>query len=257
VGHNLAAAVALLATEHLVDTVTARQWSATAPKGSVLSQYPLPGTRLLAHKTVSLTVSRGPAPVAVPSLATLDLAQARAFLEATGLRLGLVTRQTSMTVPPGIVISWSGAGLELLPGSAVNVVVSVGKPMATVPAAADGMGFTQLRAELLALGFPVSAERYYSNTVPAGTVISTAPAPGTTQVVGTAVTVNVSLGPHLVTIPSSVVGVSDGQAAKVLASIGLYVYRVIGSPLEPVQSTQPAVGTAVLYGSSIVLVTSG
>jgi serine/threonine-protein kinase len=129
--------------------------------------------------------------------------------------------------------------------------------MATIPAAADGMTYTQLGADLAALGFTVTEDRYYSNTVSAGVVISTSPAPGTTHVVGTGVTVNVSLGPHLVTIPSSVVGLSAFQAAKDLEALGLYVYREVGSPLAPVQGTEPAVGTAVLYGSSVVLVTSG
>jgi serine/threonine-protein kinase len=256
-GDKLVTAEALLAREHLSATVTAREWSGTAAAETIISQYPLPGTRLLAHKVVSLTVSRGPEPVAVPSLATLDLAQARAFLAATGLRLGQVARHTSMTVPTGIVISWTSKGRKLPPGSAVAVVVSAGKPMATIPASADGMTYSQLDADLAALGFIVTEDRYYSTTVSAGVVISTDPVPGTTHVVGTGVTVNVSLGPHLVTIPTSVVGVSAVQAAKDLEALGLYVYRVAGSPLGTVQSTEPAVGTAVLYGSSVVLVTSG
>jgi serine/threonine-protein kinase len=256
-GDTVPAAVAAVAHDHLALAVGARQWSATVAKGAVISQYPVPGTRLLAHKVVAVTVSRGPQPVAVPSLATLDMAQARAFLEATGLHLGKVTRHTSMTIPSGIVISWSDHGHRLLPGSAVNIVVSAGKPMATIPASADGMTFSRLDAELVALRFPVTEYRYYSNTVPAGEVISTDPTSGSTEVVGTPVAVNVSLGPHLVTIPSSLVGLSDGEAAKVLARIGLYVSRVAGSPLEPVQGTEPAVGTQVLYGSSIVIVTSG
>jgi serine/threonine protein kinase len=256
-GDKLVTAEALLAREHLLATVTARDWSSTAPAGTVTSQYPLSGARLLAHKVVSLTVSRGPEPVAVPSLATLDLAQARSFLAATGLRLGQVARRTSMTVPTGIVISWTSKGRKLPPGSAVAVVISAGKPMATIPASADGMTYTQLDADLVALGFIVTEDRYYSTTVSAGVVISTDPVPGTTHVVGTGVTVNVSLGPHLVTIPTSVVGLSAVQAAKDLEALGLYVYRVAGSPLGTVQSTEPAAGTAVLYGSSVVLVTSG
>jgi serine/threonine-protein kinase len=95
----------------------------------------------------------------------------------------------------------------------------------------------------------------YSNTVPAGDVISTEPVPGASEVVGTAVTVTVSLGPHLVTIPASVVGLSARDAATLLGRIGLNVYETLGSPLEPVSGTQPAVGTAVLYGKSVVLVT--
>lgn len=162
-----------------------------------------------------------------------------------------------MSVPFGVVISWSAEGHRLLPGSAVNVVVSAGKPEAVVPATADGSSFARLAPELVARGFRVSEEQYYSNSVPAGAVVSTNPPPGTEQVVGTTVTVAVSLGPHLVVIPASVVGLSVDQATKLLSGLGIYVDGVVHSPLAPVQATEPAVGTSVLYGSSIVLVTSG
>ena len=256
-GDNVATARALLATEHLTVGVAARQWSSTAAKGTIISQYPSAGTKLLAKQKVSVTVSLGPEPVAVPSLSTLDLAQARAFLKSVGLRLGHVTRHTSMSVPAGIIISWSGRGSRLLPGGTVDVVVSAGKPMAVIPPSADGMTFTALDGDLVALGFEVRQSRYYSDTVAAGMVISTSPAPGTRHVVGSTVMVNVSLGPHLVTIPSSIVGKTADEAAKVLSGLGLGVYRVIGSPLALVTGTQPAVGTAVRYGLSIVLVTNG
>ena len=45
------------------------------------------------------------------------------------------------------------------------------------------------------------------------------------------------------------------EAAKLLEGIGLNVYETQGSPLDPVSGTRPAVGTAVLYGKSVVLVT--
>jgi beta-lactam-binding protein with PASTA domain len=48
---------------------------------------------------------------------------------------------------------------------------------------------------------------------------------------------------------------SVDQAVKVLSRLGLYVYEVQGSPLSAVTGSQPAVGTAVLYGKSVVLVT--
>jgi len=255
-GERVAPASESLAKEHLLLSVTSRVWSATTDQGAITSQYPVPGSRLLAQKAVDVTVSLGPEPVAVPSLVTLDVAQARAFLTAAGLRLGTLARQTSMTVPAGLIISWSHRGQRLLPGRAVNVVVSAGKPVATVPSAAVGMPFSQLAAELHTLGLVAQPERFYNDNVRPGLVISTNPPPGSQEVVGTVVVVNVSLGQHLVTIPPSIVGFSVEQAAKALSELGLYVSRVSGSPLAPVASTEPGVGTAVLYGSSIVLVTS-
>ena len=95
----------------------------------------------------------------------------------------------------------------------------------------------------------------YSNDVVSGGVLSVSPPPGSRQVVGSTVTVTVSLGPHMVTIPGSIVGLSVDQAVKVLSRLGLFVYEVQGSPLSRVTGSQPAVGTPVLYGKSVVLVT--
>jgi eukaryotic-like serine/threonine-protein kinase len=141
------------------------------------------------------------------------------------------------------------------PGTAIKLVVSTGKPMALVPAFGSSTTYGEMVADLKRLGFHTSELTSYSNTVPAGAVLATDPPTGAREVVGTTVTVTASLGPHLVTIPASVVGLSPDQAARLLERIGLYVYETEGSLFEPVSGTQPAVGTAVLYGKSVVLIT--
>src|ERR1019366_5769560 len=168
---------------------------------------------------------------------------------------GKVPRRTSMTVPAGIVISWSPRGGRVRPGTAVRLVVSKGRPMAVVPAAGPGASYTALEAALAAAGFKVVELTSYSNSVPSGEVLSESPLPGDREVVGSTVVVTVSRGPHMVTIPARIVGLSVDRAVKVLSGLGLYVYEVQGSPLSPVTGSQPAVGSAVLYGKSVVLVT--
>jgi serine/threonine-protein kinase len=254
VGDTVAGARTVLIAEHLGLSVAASQWDKAA-KGSVISQSPAPNTKLLAKGIVAVTISLGPEPVAVPNLATLNLAQASTALRSTGLRRGAVHDTTSMTVPAGAVISWTPHGKRVAPGTAVRLVVSTGKPMAVVPALGSATTYDQMVADLKRLHFKSSELTSYSNTVPAGDVITTDPSPGAREVVGTTVSITASLGPHLVTIPASVVGLLPGEAAKVLEGIGLNVYETQGSPLDPVSATQPAVGTAVLYGKSVVLVT--
>jgi serine/threonine-protein kinase len=253
-GDALGDARAVLAADHLLLAVVGTQWD-TAAKGSVITQYPLAGTSLRAHSTVGVTVSLGPEPVAVPDLSTLDLAQAISELRSDRLRLGRVARRTSMTVPDGSVISWSPRGRRVLPGTAVQLVVSEGRPMAVVPPVASGTSFAALGAALRAAGFKVADLTVYNDDVPAGEVVSVSPSAGTREVVGSTVTVTVSIGPHTVTVPAGIVGLSVDQAVKVLSRLGLYVYEVQGSPLSPVTGSQPAVGTAVLFGKSVVLVT--
>jgi serine/threonine-protein kinase len=254
VGDTVPGARTVLVAERLGLSVTANQWDKAA-KGSVIFQYPAPNAKLSANGVVAVTVSLGPEPVRVPDLATLDVAQAATALRSAGLRTGTVQHRTSMTVLAGVVISWAPQGKSVPPGTVVKLVVSTGKPMAVVPAFTSSTTFDQMVADLTKLHFHSTEVTTYSNTVPAGDVISTEPVPGASEVVGTAVTVTVSLGPHLVTIPASVVGLSARDAATLLGRIGLNVYETLGSPLEPVSGTQPAVGTAVLYGKSVVLVT--
>ncbi len=246
-------AASALGTRHLELVVSGHDWSATTPSGRVLSQFPGRGSRLHAKQVVTVVLSRGPEPVAVPSLATLDLAQARSALVGQRLVLGTVAHVHSMTVPAGSVISWSATGRKVLPGTAVNVVLSAGKPRATVPSSAVGSSYSALASQLAALHLGVHELEQYDSSVAAGLVLSTSPAPGTSQVVGTVVTVDVSLGPHLVTIPSAIVGMSQGAATQYLLKIGLYVSGVQGSPLAAVSGSVPAVGQQVLYGRSIEL----
>jgi serine/threonine-protein kinase len=250
------AARSQLDKDHLSVAVVSHLWSSELNKGRVISQYPVPGTRLHAKQVVGVTLSLGPEPVAVPPLATLTLSQARSELLAAQLRLGKVSSRSSLTVPKGIVISWSDKGSRLLPGSVVNVVVSTGLPVVVVPSGAVGMTYTELRSELLDLRLAVHEVEYWNNSVPVGGVLATGPAPGASVVIGTVVTVDVSAGPHLVTIPSAVVGMSLGQAEALLKREGLGVDAVEGDPQAAVTGTMPAIGTQVLFGRSITLVTN-
>jgi beta-lactam-binding protein with PASTA domain len=76
----------------------------TAHRGTVIWQDPAPGTVLPAGRTVLLTTSAGPAPVAMPDVVGLDESQARKVIEAAGLQAG-----TGDSVPagsdPGVVVA--------------------------------------------------------------------------------------------------------------------------------------------------------
>jgi serine/threonine-protein kinase len=253
-GDTLARARAQLTADHMQLSVAAKQWSAAA-KASVIAQYPAPGTKLHAEYAVAVTLSLGPEPVAVPDLSTLDLAQAISELRSARLRLGKVTRRSSITVPDGIVISWSPQGHRVAPGTAIRLVVSKGRPMSVVPAVVPGSSYVALKAALKARRFKVVELTAYSNAVPAGEVLSMSPSPGDREVVGSTVTVTESIGPHLVKIPAGIVGLSVDSASKMLLGLGLYVWEVRGDPLSPVTGSQPAVGASVLFGRSVVLVT--
>ena len=191
-----AASAALNAAGLAVGTVT-QAYSSSVAAGLVISQTPNPGTSVVHGSAVALTVSKGPAPVTVPDVAGQTQAAASATLTAAGLSVGTVTQTYSATVPEGIVISQSPpSGSSVPPGSAVALTISMGPQPVVVP---DVVGISQAAASttitnaLLALG---AVARMYSGSAPSGEVISQNPVGGTSVLPGTAVSLDVSLGPE-------------------------------------------------------------
>jgi serine/threonine-protein kinase len=222
-------------------------------KGLISRQQPAPSTRLREGSTVSVQVSAGPPPVTVPDLSGLTADQAKQRLIGAGFAAGSVVTRSDDTVPAGVVISWTGQGGQLTKGSPVDLVVSTGKPMVTVPDV-HAETFTQARTALAGVGLSaVEADQF--NDAPAGQVVSTDPANPTVVIVGTQVTVTVSKGPDLVTVPS-VVGQGVLSATSLLDARGLNVNAVVGSPSNPVTMTSPPAGARVKRGSAVRLYTS-
>jgi beta-lactam-binding protein with PASTA domain len=73
-------------------------------------------------------VSSGPPEMQVPNLANQDEGTATATLQAAGLTVGEVVRQSSPTVPDGVVMqSEPAASQQVDQGSAVKLILSNGK----------------------------------------------------------------------------------------------------------------------------------
>ncbi len=103
-----------------------------------------------------------------------------------------MTQQTSTSVPAGSVISQNpAAGTSVAPGSAVDLVVSLGPPV-TVP---NVVGQTQSTATAVLQRFNLtvgSVTRQVTPGVAPGIVLSQNPAAGTSVAAGTAVDLVVS-----------------------------------------------------------------
>lgn len=98
------------------------------PAGTVLSQDPRSGSKIIKGQSVDLTVSAGEKKkeITVQSYSGLSIDSARSNLEANGLKLGSVTEESS-SQPKGTIISQSpAAGSTLEEGESVSVVVSSG-----------------------------------------------------------------------------------------------------------------------------------
>jgi beta-lactam-binding protein with PASTA domain/tRNA A-37 threonylcarbamoyl transferase component Bud32 len=255
-GDTRAQAVAALEARHLTLAVAGRYYDASAPAGTVTGQTPRSG-RVREHVTVAVTLSLGPQPVKVPALANLSQEEATKLLEVSGLSLGTVTKQTSISVTAGNVISASPSTGTLLPGRQVDLVVSAGLPSVVVPQlqGTQVQSYANAAAALQAAHLVPTEVLEYSNVVPAGEVVITSPGPDATVLYGSGVTVDVSKGPDLVDIPSDLPGQSVAAATAELVNDGFSVSGVTGNPSGKVRSSSPAPGSQVLYGSSVQLIT--
>ena len=188
------AQAAILAAGLTVGTV-AEEYSATVAAGVVSGQDPASGSQVLPGSAVSLVVSKGPQPVAVPNVVGMTRAAAETAIMAAGLTVGTVTEEYSATVAAGVVSGQDPAsGSQVLPGSAVSLVVSKGPQPVAAP---NVVGMTQAAAEtaIMAAGLAVGAvTEEYSNTVPAGNVISQNPNAGANVNLGTPVSLMLSRG---------------------------------------------------------------
>jgi serine/threonine-protein kinase len=110
------------------------------------------------------------------------------------------------------------------------------------------------------LGFVVVQEEATSDTVPAGSIISTDPKAGIEAPKGTQVKVVVSTGPSEVAVPS-LLGLTEEEAKAALAAAGLELGNISQgtSPTAPagkVIESSPEVGTYTASGSTVDLIVS-
>jgi beta-lactam-binding protein with PASTA domain len=235
-------------------SVSGRRYQANTVAGTVVAQTPGPGKRLREGQPVRVVLSLGPQPVPVPALAKEAVGVAEGQLKLLGLEW-TVNSATSLSVPAGDVISSSPTvGTMIVPGRTVALTVSSGKPLVAVPPLAKS-SFAAEQAALEAAGLVATETQVYSTTVPKGQVVGITPGSGTQVRVGSAISVQISKGPHLVLVPS-VATDSVGTATQVLSGDGFVISGVTGNPLNTVNGTIPQAGTTVPYGTPVQIVTS-
>jgi serine/threonine-protein kinase len=222
----------------------------------IISQIPEPGVKMKKGKTISFVVSKGPAPRSLPDLTGKAGADAKATLEGLGLVYNEAGTTYDENAPVGTVMSFTVGGQSLpvsspvLKGAQVDVIVSNGPAPRTIPRLV-GKTVDEAKAALDAIQLVANpAADQFSDTVPAGTVISIDPKAGQTIERGGTVNLTVSKGPDVVTVPN-VVGLSLADATAQLNGAGLAVGDVAGPQDGKVQASGPSAGT-VLKRNSIV-----
>ena len=245
-----AAEQAVLAAELEPVVAPVQEFSETVAPGLVLRQDPVAFDETRKGTDVELVLSKGPDRRPVPELVGSTREQAATALAAVGLRVGDVTEQFSPQAP-GTVLSVDPApGAPLPPDQPVGLVLSKGVEMLPVP---DVQGESRRAAEktVTDAGFDVSVREVFSETVPAGTVTDQSPASGSAAR-GATVSLVVSKGPELVTVPD-VVSKPRKQAEKELEALGLKVRTMAIPGPGTVRSTDPRAGAEVRKNATITL----
>jgi eukaryotic-like serine/threonine-protein kinase len=185
-GQTVASAERAIADAHLRLGPVIDQASGSVQKGLVISSNPAAGNNVAANTQVTLYVSTGAAPVAVPNVEGKQENVAQAALENDGFTVSVQTDATS-TQPSGTVVNQSPVGgTRVAPGSQVTIFVSGGT---TVPQLV-GLPVSSAVTELQNDGFKVNQ---ITAAGPAGTtpgnVWQQNPAPNTVQAAGSTVTI--------------------------------------------------------------------
>ena len=164
----------------------------------------------------------------VPNVVGLTQAAATTAITGAKLTVGTVTQQPSTTVPTGNVISQDPAsGSSVAEGSPVSLVISSG-PLVTVP---NVVGLTQAAATTAITGAKLTVgtvTQQTSTTVPAGNIVSQAPAAGTSVAPGSPVNLVTGLPPD----PSTVAPPVDTSVATTIGSSTTFLY----SGTNPIQT---------------------
>ena len=237
-GLRFSAARTVIARTGLYPEIIGEQFSERVAAGGVISQAPPAGTSEKAGSILKIVISEGPHPTAVPSLSGLSGPKASAVLLGAHL-VADFSKRYSETVASGTVVSWrSVAGKRVFYGDVVYVVVSEGPMPQTIPLDLKGgvRTWTQADAALSDLHLLPAENPRYSTTIPAGFVVTTQPAPGTTVPGHSRVLVFVSQGPPFVTVPP-LYGKSAAEAEKSLTSLG---FSALSWPLDEYGVCSPA-----------------
>lgn len=123
-----------LARAHLA--LTTRSQYSVAPRGTAIAQSPAAGAQIAEGASVTVTLSAGPPPVAVPRIVGFSSGDAQTSLGQLGLR-AKVQEVPAPGATVGTVTAQSpSAGVKLLPGSTVSVSI------AEAPQWRDVIGFS-------------------------------------------------------------------------------------------------------------------
>lgn len=153
-GKTLEQATTALAEVGFEDIKTTEAYSESVKEGEVISSTPAAGEKLPRKNIITLAISKGHAPVSVPSVIGLGKEAAKEKLEAVGLELEAGEAVHSSTVEKDLIALQDPAQGTVPYGSTVTVNLSQGPEYVQIPSVI-GMGVEEAVTTLESAGFTV------------------------------------------------------------------------------------------------------
>lgn len=173
---------------------TEEVFDSAIPAGRVIGTDPEAGTELEKQSKITVIVSKGEELFGVPDVTGSKEADALTSIESAGMVIGKITREFSDDVAKGDVVSQSvGPDDEVAKGTAVDLVISEGVEPIEVPIV-TGLDYDSAFGKLTRLGFRVSKDEVFDDSVPKGKVVSQHPKGGEKRQKDSLVMLKVSKG---------------------------------------------------------------
>lgn len=107
--------------------IIAEEYHPDKEDGTIISQYPVPGTLVKSGRLIKVVKSIGRKDVIVPQLSGFSVRQAVLNIEAAGLLVGDINWTHSDSLPERVVVfSYPASGTKIPMGSHVNLMVNRG-----------------------------------------------------------------------------------------------------------------------------------
>jgi len=197
-GVELRAALELTSRDQLGLRVKGTGYDLGTPPGHIISQEPLPGTRIKGNRIVFVVVSQGTPSVLIPNLTGLTLRKAELQLAQVGLTLGKVGHTHDSEGPLGSVITQSPAPGNFVPrNNSINLLLSDG-PRPAVYLLPDMTGFPMETVLARIREWNLRSGRIMEivdEEVPPGTVVALTPPSGSALIEGQSVHLTVTKMP--------------------------------------------------------------
>jgi beta-lactam-binding protein with PASTA domain len=175
--------------------ILAEEYNPLKPPGIILSQNPVPQTKVKKGRIVKVVVSKGEKMVEVPDLKGVSLRQAEIMLGEEGLEVGEINWTTTDSFPENVVIESSPSfGLSIPTSMGVNLTVSLGSSpdRVTMPDLV-GTSLKETKSILKEFGLAIGEIRYETKDyLPPETVLEQFPQEGIEVEKGTKVNLKVS-----------------------------------------------------------------